>query len=291
MFPCWFPTTARSCKRVPALVNAQTHQGESACYLAAQQGHGGVVRLLLKAHEGHMACVDLLLDLEADPNQACSNEWPQLPIHAAQFSDRILVLIILRRLLDVTDPGGQPESTAMLLNAGYSPCSLGLRHHSPEDWIQVFVSDSSQLLQLILQHQCFLRNESPSAECSGRRTLTLQELRRMLSVAGSCSGSACLWVPVLLSSGLEPSFLLQPHLFQEADSEALNHLLEFVNWATLPPPIRLILEQRRAGRSWETHAHFYPPSLTSAGYRSALGPDLLMRSGAIQQLPVPPPPP
>uniref|UniRef100_A0A8C7WXQ3 Ankyrin repeat and SOCS box containing 3 n=1 Tax=Oryzias sinensis TaxID=183150 RepID=A0A8C7WXQ3_9TELE len=248
--------------RVLALVNAQTHEGESACYLAAQRGHVGVVRLLLKAHadvdqmtndlscplyaavdgghadvvdllvskgaevnrthtascwtclhqaghgqivsilvkvcnlevlddhgisplfvaaqygqreslealihagadvnspaadlatplliasqEGHMACVDLLLDHGADPNRACSNEWPQLPIHAAaEFGHTG----ILRRLLDVTDSAcgrtdgmvsplyvavnrGQPQSVAMLLNAGYSPdaqdctCSLGLR--------------------------------------------------------------------------------------------------------------------------------------------------------------------
>uniref|UniRef100_A0A3P9HW24 Ankyrin repeat and SOCS box containing 3 n=1 Tax=Oryzias latipes TaxID=8090 RepID=A0A3P9HW24_ORYLA len=448
---------ARSCKGVPALVNAQTHEGESACYLAAQRGHVGVVRLLLKAHadvdqmtndlscplyaavdrghadvvdllvskgaevnrthtascwtclhqavykghgqivsilvkvcnlevlddhgisplfvaaqygqreslealihagadvnspaadlatplliasqEGHMACVDLLLDHGADPNRACSNEWPQLPIHAAaEFGHTG----ILRRLLDVTDSAcgrtdgmvsplyvavnrGQPQSVAMLLNAGYSPdaqdctCSLGLR--SPltlalsrasseshrecvgllvaagaaleeQDWTQVFVSDSPQLLQLILQHQRFPRHEPPTAACSGRRTLTLQELRRMLSAARSCSGSACLWLPVLLSSGLEPSFLLQPRLFQEADSEVLNHLLEFVNWATLPPPVRLILDQRRAGRSWEPRAHFHslPPlsHICRLRIREVLGPDLLMRSGAVQQLPVPP---
>lgn len=39
--------------------------------------------LLIAAQEGHAACVDLLLDHGADPNQACSTEWPQLPIHAA----------------------------------------------------------------------------------------------------------------------------------------------------------------------------------------------------------------
>lgn len=37
-----------SCSRV--YVNHLTHEGESACYLAAQCGHLSVVRLLLKAH-------------------------------------------------------------------------------------------------------------------------------------------------------------------------------------------------------------------------------------------------
>uniref|UniRef100_A0A3B3I7I2 Ankyrin repeat and SOCS box containing 3 n=1 Tax=Oryzias latipes TaxID=8090 RepID=A0A3B3I7I2_ORYLA len=411
---------------VPALVNAQTHEGESACYLAAQRGHVGVVRLLLKAHadvdqmtndlscplyaavdgghadvvdllvskgaevngthtascwtclhqaivsilvkvcnlevlddhgisplfvaaqygqreslealihagadvnspaadlatplliasqEGHMACVDLLLDHGADPNRACSNEWPQLPIHAAAEFGHTGYVALTRpqpnsacgRTDGMVSPlyvavnRGQPQSVAMLLDAGYSPdaqdctCSLGLRSpltlalSQEQDWTQVFVSDSPQLLQLILQHQRFPRLESPTVACSGRRTLTPQELRRMLSAARSCSGSACLWLPVLLSSGLEPSFLLQ---FQEADSEVLNHLLEFVNWATLPPPLRLILDQRRAGRSWEPRAHFHslPPlsHICRLRIREVLGPDLLMRSGAVQQLPVPP---
>lgn len=50
MIVVWFSTTARSCRGAPDLVNAQTHEGESACYLAAQRGHLRVVRLLLKAH-------------------------------------------------------------------------------------------------------------------------------------------------------------------------------------------------------------------------------------------------
>lgn len=39
--------------------------------------------LLIASQEGHRACVDVLLDHGADANRACSNEWPQLPIHAA----------------------------------------------------------------------------------------------------------------------------------------------------------------------------------------------------------------
>lgn len=39
--------------------------------------------LLIASQEGHQACVDFLLDHGADPNVACSADWPQLPIHAA----------------------------------------------------------------------------------------------------------------------------------------------------------------------------------------------------------------
>ncbi|KAF6715217.1 Ankyrin repeat and SOCS box protein 3 [Oryzias melastigma] len=119
----------------------------------------------------------------------------------------------------------------------------------------------------------------------------MQEQSSMLSAALSCTGSASLWLPVLLSSGLEPSVLLQPCLFEEADSEALNHLLEFMNWTTLPPPLRLILDQRRAASSWEPRPHFDSLPLLShicrLRIREILGPDLLMRSSTVQQLPVP----
>lgn len=39
--------------------------------------------LLIASQEGHQACVNFLLDHGADPNMACSHDWPQLPIHAA----------------------------------------------------------------------------------------------------------------------------------------------------------------------------------------------------------------
>lgn len=39
--------------------------------------------LLIASQEGHKGCVDVLLEHGADPNLACSRDWPQLPIHAA----------------------------------------------------------------------------------------------------------------------------------------------------------------------------------------------------------------
>ncbi|XP_054624477.1 ankyrin repeat and SOCS box protein 3-like isoform X2 [Dunckerocampus dactyliophorus] len=91
--------------------------------------------LLLASQEGHTACVDILLGHGADPNMACSQEWPQLPIHAAaQFGHRE----ILGRLIPVTAracdrgegmvsplylaaQGDREESARLLLSEGFSP--------------------------------------------------------------------------------------------------------------------------------------------------------------------------
>jgi len=43
---------------------------------------------------------------------------------------------------------------------------------------------------------------------------------------------------------------------EQADGEVLNYLLEFVNWSTLSPPLKLILDQRQAEKTWEPCAHF-----------------------------------
>ena len=43
-------SAAGSAYGLRSYVNAQTHEGESALFLAAQRGHLAVVRLLLKAH-------------------------------------------------------------------------------------------------------------------------------------------------------------------------------------------------------------------------------------------------
>lgn len=50
---------------------------------------------MIASQEGHQACVELLLDHGADPNMACSNDWPQFPIHAAAEFGHIRYLISL----------------------------------------------------------------------------------------------------------------------------------------------------------------------------------------------------
>ncbi|XP_058477250.1 ankyrin repeat and SOCS box protein 3-like isoform X2 [Solea solea] len=297
--------------------------------------------LLIACQEGHGSCVDLLLDHGADPNVPCSNDWPQLPVHAAaQFGH----VGVLRRLIAVTDRvcdrgdamvsplyvavvNDQIQSVKVLLGEGFSPDAQDCRClelRSPlqaainqsskpysesvkllvaaganigeETWTSALATDDSELLQLILEHRRFPRPEASSADgsslrCDGRTTLKQQEVRELLCAALThMSFSAC-WLPVLLKTGLEPSLLLQPHMLERWNSAVLNFLLEFVNWSTLSVPLKLILDQRRAEKSWDPRPQFeFVPCLSHLcrlQVRSVLGPDLLMRTGVVQQLPVP----
>ncbi|XP_027132873.1 ankyrin repeat and SOCS box protein 3 isoform X2 [Larimichthys crocea] len=301
--------------------------------------------LLIASQEGHQTCVDFLLDHGADPNVACSQDWPQLPIHAAAEFGHISVL---RRLIAVTDrtcdrgdgmvsplyvavQRNQSDSVETLLREGYSPdaqdCThiLGLRSplsfalcfrsNKPyselvrllvaagarlgeEDWIHALATDRTDLLQLILEHRWLPRPETLTRGCSvphrdGKTLLKLQDLREMLCVALNQVHFAACWLPLLLNAGLEPSLLLQPHMLEQADSEVLNYLLEFVNWSTLRPPLKHILDRRRAEKTWQPCPQF--DSITSLSHicrlqvRFILGPDQLMRTNVVQQLPVPSP--
>ncbi|XP_038592038.1 ankyrin repeat and SOCS box protein 3 isoform X2 [Micropterus salmoides] len=223
----------------------------------------------------------------------------------------------------------QSESVEMLLREGYSPdaqdCThiLGLRSplsfalcrtsnkpysesvrllvaagasFSEEDWIYALATDKTDLLQLILEHRWIPRPETLTRDCSvprhhGKTVLKLQELRELLCVALNQVNFAACWLPLLLKAGLEPSLLLQPHMLEQADGEVLNYLLEFVNWSTLSPPLKHILDRRRAEKSWEPCPHFDSiPCLSHIcrlQVRLVLGPDLLMRTNVVQQLPVP----
>lgn len=228
--------------------------------------------------------------------------------------------------------GRQSKSVKMLLKEGYSPdaqdCtqSLGL-HHSPlsfalsvtsglrvsesvslliaagatlsEDvWLHALATDATELLQLILEHRWIASPETLTQDCSvshhcGKTLLKLQELRELLCVALNIVRFAACWLPLLLKAGLEPSLLLQPRMLEQADGEVLNYLLEFVNWSTLSPALKLVLDRRRVEKSWKPCPDFDSiPSLSHLcrlQVRSLLGPDRLMRTSAIQQLPVPSP--
>uniref|UniRef100_A0A3Q0T2C8 Ankyrin repeat and SOCS box containing 3 n=1 Tax=Amphilophus citrinellus TaxID=61819 RepID=A0A3Q0T2C8_AMPCI len=262
------------------------------------------------AAEGHQGCVDFLLDHGADPNLACSHEWPQFPIHAAAEFGHIG---ILRRLIADTDRAcdrdegmvsplymaihsNQSHIVKILLREGYSPdaqdCSHTLGIHSPlslalchtsekpysesvklliaagaslseEDWMYALATDETDLLQLILEHRWIPRPE-------------------LLCVALNQIHFAGCWLPLLLKAGLEPSLLLQPHMLEEADSEVLNYLLEFVNWSTVAPLLKHILDHRRVEKTWDPRPCFDSiPCLSHIcrlQVRTLLGPDLLMRT-------------
>uniref|UniRef100_A0A3Q0T2D8 Ankyrin repeat and SOCS box containing 3 n=1 Tax=Amphilophus citrinellus TaxID=61819 RepID=A0A3Q0T2D8_AMPCI len=214
--------------------------------------------LLIASQEGHQGCVDFLLDHGADPNLACSHEWPQFPIHAAaEFGH-----IILRRLIADTDRACDRDEGMV------SPLYMAIH------------SNQSHIVKILLRE-----GYSPDAQdCS---ELTLQELNELLCVALNQIHFAGCWLPLLLKAGLEPSLLLQPHL-EEADSEVLNYLLEFVNWSTVAPLLKHILDHRRVEKTWDPR-----PSIPCLSHicrlqvRTLLGPDLLMRTSVVQQLPVP----
>uniref|UniRef100_A0A674MPB9 Ankyrin repeat and SOCS box containing 3 n=1 Tax=Takifugu rubripes TaxID=31033 RepID=A0A674MPB9_TAKRU len=283
------------------------------------------------AAEGHQNCVEFLLDHGADPNVACSRDWPQLAIHAAAEFGHIGLIAATDRVCDQGDGMVSPIYVAVnrhqsgsvraLLSEGYSPdaqdCTHVLGLHSPlslalmqamdffrfssfsesvrllvaagahlkeEDWLYALATDQTDLLQLILEYRWI----SPP-ETLTRGSSVLQEL---LCVALEHVQFAPCWLPVLLKAGLQPSLLLQPHVLEHADGDALNYLLEFVNWTTLPKSLKSILDRRREEQTWKPWTHF--DTVVSLSHicrlqiRLMLGPDLLMRTSIVQQLPVPP---
>uniref|UniRef100_A0A673CEJ6 Ankyrin repeat and SOCS box containing 3 n=1 Tax=Sphaeramia orbicularis TaxID=375764 RepID=A0A673CEJ6_9TELE len=273
------------------------------------------------AAEGHESCVDFLLGCGANPNTPCSSEWPQLPIHAAAQFGRISVL---RRLIAATDRGcdrgrgqvsplylaihnNQRTSVELLLKEGFSPDAqdcwelLGLR--SPllvsagasliqDHWDQVLAADRTDLLRLILDlrripHLDLAPCHRP--EAWGPAVLTLPELKHLLSAAVTQVDAAARWLPLLLNAGLDPHLLLLDGL----DGAVLNYLLQFVNWSTLSLDLKLVLDRRQAEKTWSPLPQFDSlPSLfhlCRMRIRTLLGPDLLMRTAVVQQLPLPSP--
>ncbi|MEQ2197269.1 hypothetical protein XENOCAPTIV_026815 [Xenoophorus captivus] len=131
-------------------LEAQDDHKISPLFVAAQYGQGECLELLINAganvntqaddlatplliasQEGHQACVDLLLDHGADPNMACSNDWPQFPIHAAAEFGHVRLIEVTDRTCDrgegmvsplyVAIHSDQTSSVELLLNEGYSP--------------------------------------------------------------------------------------------------------------------------------------------------------------------------
>uniref|UniRef100_A0A3B3YZF3 SOCS box domain-containing protein n=1 Tax=Poecilia mexicana TaxID=48701 RepID=A0A3B3YZF3_9TELE len=161
----------------------------------------------------------------------------------------------------------QNESVKLLLSAGATL--------NAEEWTYALGTDRTDLLELILDH----------------RRIPRPELRELVCVALSQVDFASSWLSVLLNKGLEPSLLLHPHMLEKTDSDVLNYLLEFVNWSTLSPSLKIILDQRRAEKTWEPHTYFDSVPclfhLCRLKVREVLGPDQLMRTNVVQQLAVP----
>ncbi|XP_075937717.1 ankyrin repeat and SOCS box protein 3 isoform X1 [Anarhichas minor] len=241
------------------------------------RGDGMVSPLYLAVHSHQSKSVEMLLKEGYSPD--------------AQVCSHILgVRSPLSLALSRTSNEPCSESVGLLVAAGATL--------SEEDWIYALATDKTDLLQLILEHRWIPLQETLTRDCSvpnhrGKSVLKLQELRELLCVALNQVHFAACWLPLLLKAGLEPSLLLQPHMLEQADSEVLNYLLEFVNWSNLSPPLKHILDRRRAEKTWEPRPHLDSiPCLSHIcrlQVRSVLGPDLLMRTNVVQQLPVPSP--
>ncbi|XP_026207570.1 ankyrin repeat and SOCS box protein 3 isoform X2 [Anabas testudineus] len=313
-----------------ANVNTQAADLATPLLIASQEGHQACVDFLLDhGADPNIACstewpqfpihaaaefghIGILRRLTAVTDRACNRSNDMVsPLYVAVH-------------------GHQSKSVELLLREGYSPdaqdCTniLGLRSPlsvalchtsikpysesvrlliaagatlSEEDWIYALSTDKTDLLQLILKHRWIPRPESLTRDCSvphhqGKTVLKLQELRDLLCVALNQVHFAACWLPLLMEAGMEPSLLVQAHMLEQADTEVLNYLLEFVNWSTLSAPLKHILDRRQAEKTWEPRPHFgsipFLYHMCRLQIRSVLGPDLLMTTNLVHQLPVPP---
>ncbi|XP_068585382.1 ankyrin repeat and SOCS box protein 3 isoform X2 [Cebidichthys violaceus] len=267
-----------------------------AIHAAAEFGHIGVLRRLIAATDrvcdrGDGMVSPLYLAVHSHQSKSVETLLREGYSPDAQVCSDILgVQSPLSLALSRTSSEPCSESVGLLVAAGATL--------SEEDWMYGLATDKPDLLQLILEHRRIPRQEALTRDCSvpkhrGKSVLKLQELRELLCVALNQVHFAACWLPLLLKAGLEPSLLLQPHMLEQADSEVLNYLLEFVNWSNLSPPLKRILDRRRAGKTWEPRPHLDSiPRLSHMcrlQVRSVLGPDLLMRTGVVQRLPVPSP--
>lgn len=316
-----------------ASVNCQTQDGATPLLISSQEGHGACVDLLLEngadpnrscgydwpqlplhaaAQFGH---IEILKRLMAVTDRACDCAPGQvsplfLAVHNnqsevvevllkegfspdAQDCEQLLALkspLSLALLQANNTPRGSLETVKLLLAAGASL--------HKESWNQVLNSDKADLLRLVLDFRS-VPGSSPRGQSSEgraeaeRRELTELEMTELLDECVKCGETGEIWLPLLLSAGLEPDLLLQTDLFKEAPSSVLNLLLEFVNWSCLSPGLKLVLDQRRVEKTWKSLPLFDSvPSLCHLcriRVRTVLGSAPLMRTTVVQRLPVPVP--
>uniref|UniRef100_A0A096MI64 Ankyrin repeat and SOCS box containing 3 n=1 Tax=Poecilia formosa TaxID=48698 RepID=A0A096MI64_POEFO len=303
-----------------ATVNTQAADLATPLLIASQEGHQACVDLLLdNGANPNMACskdwpqfpihaaaefghISILRRLIEVTDRTCDRgERMVSPLYVAIHSDQTGSIQLLLKedyspdAQDYADILGFPSPLSLALHrTSTKPCSLYVVNESvklllsagatlnAEEWTYALGTDRTDLLELILDHRRIPRPEAFSKgflaphHC-GKTMLKLKEL----------------WLSVLLNKGLEPSLLLHPHMLEKTDSDVLNYLLEFVNWSTLSPSLKIILDQRRAEKTWEPHTYFDSVPclfhLCRLKVREVLGPDQLMRTNVVQQLVVPSP--
>lgn len=312
-----------------ANVNVQAADLATALLIASQEGHQACVDLLLdNGADPNIACsrdwfqlaihaaaqfghLGVLRRLIAVTDRGCDRGTDMVsPLYLAVNSHQHQCVEVLLR--EGYSPDAQDCSGILGLS---SPLSLALSFtsHKPysesvrllvaagaqfnkDDWIYALATDQTDLLQLVLEHRWISGPDtSTSHGCSpsshARARLKPQELQDLLHVALGQIDFAPSWLPLLLRAGLEPSLLLGPQMFEQAGSEVLNYLLEFVNWSTLLPTLRNILARRREEGTWEPRPHLESISclahICRLQVRAMLGSEALMRTDIIQELPLP----
>ncbi|XP_061562551.1 ankyrin repeat and SOCS box protein 3 isoform X2 [Phycodurus eques] len=236
---------------------------------ACDRGEDAVSPLYLAVHGCRVASVELLLDEGFGPDgQDCA------------------AFLCLHSPLSLALERGYSEAAGMLLAAG-----AAVRE---KEWAPVFARDDADMLKLLLDHR-WLYPPRLSSDEAGRRSKTalkMAEFGDMLMVALDHLKFAASWLPLLLKAGLEPELLLHSSVLEQADGELVNFLLQFDNWSTMAPYLRAILCQRRAEETWRPLPQFDSvPDLSHLcrlRVRTVIGPDVVMREGVVQRLPVPP---
>ncbi|KAF7657941.1 hypothetical protein LDENG_00019220 [Lucifuga dentata] len=313
-----------------ANVNAQAADLATPLMIASQEGHEACVGFLLDhGADPNIACSSdwpqLPIHAAAQFGQSCIlRRLIAVTDRVCDCGDGMV------SPLYVAIFNSQSKSVELLLSEGYSPdaqnCTHTLSLQSPlclalsltsdqpisepvrlliaagatlseESWTYALATNTTDLLQLILEHRWIPSPKHVTRNCctpnnhGGKTALKMQELRELVCVALNQVQFAACWLPLLLNAGLETSLLLQPNMMEQADSGVLNYLLEFVNWSILPTTLKCVLNRRREEKTWAPRLHFDSiPNLSHLcrlQVRSVLGPYELTRTEVVQQLPVP----
>ncbi|KAM8888940.1 ankyrin repeat and SOCS box protein 3 isoform 2-T2 [Synchiropus picturatus] len=268
-------------------VNSQTHEGESACFLAARHGHVDVVKLLLRAQSdidqltndlscplytavdsGHLNVVRLLIRRGAQVNRTHTEScWTCL--HQAVYKGHSGIVRLLVKVCHL-EARDDHEITPLFVAAQYGR----------QECLEILIKSGADV----------------NAQAA--------DLATPLMIASQEGHSAC--VDLLLDQGADPNLACSldwpqlpihvaaqcgHHRLKQVDGEVLNLLLEFVNWSTMSAHLTHILSERRQEQSWIPSPYYDSPPpllhLCRLQLRAVFGASILMRSSVVQQLPVP----
>ncbi|XP_061782771.1 ankyrin repeat and SOCS box protein 3 [Nerophis lumbriciformis] len=310
-----------------ANVNTQAADMATPLLIACQEGHAACVDVLLEhaadpnmtcskdwpqlpihaaAEFGHCSIVRRLVP--ATERRCDRGEGMVSPVYSAVQGKHLEVLKLL--LNEGFSPDGQDCDDLLGYRSPFAAAvhEAHLADHNPlisvlleagarlkeDDWTDIVRFDKRPLLEEVLSIMWITPPESgdsAAARRAGKRVMTQQELRDMLRAVLGDVLHANYWLPGVLQAGLEPTLLLQPNLLGGARSDVVNYLLHFVNWSTLSHADKVVLGRRRAEETWQPHPHFDSiPTLAHLcrlEVRQQLGPDVVMRTDCVQQLPVP----